>query len=194
MPKVEKKQENEQLIDLLKSVKGRFYVDHMINVVMQKPHLIETMIEILEADKPQLSLNSAWVLSTISDDYPEMLLPYLNRFVKINQETKSDSIRRNLTRIIEKHLLMISKEEALDMIELYDLCLKWMISENYSVSVRCNAITILCRFCEIEPELIPETLQQIELIRDSSSVGIKSRAVKTFQYLQKLNGSNRFTH
>lgn len=175
--------ENEQLTDLLKIVKGRFYVDHMIKILNQKPYLIEKMIDILEVETPQLSLNSAWVLSSFGDDNPEKLLPYFHRIIKVNQETKSDSIRRNLTRIIEKHLLMIPKEEALNMIDLYDLCLQWMISENHSISVRCNAMTILCRFCEIEPELIPETIQQIELVK-SSSVGIKSRAEKMIQNLK----------
>ncbi|MDR0969752.1 MAG: hypothetical protein LBM67_04370 [Lentimicrobiaceae bacterium] len=171
---------------------GKIQVNQFVNVLLQKPEYIDVFITILEKKEKRLSMNTAWILASLNDEDFTLLLPYFHRFIAINKQTKSDSVRRNTTKIIGKAMMHIPKDEILELGDLYDLCVSWMVSENFAIAVRCNAMSIVANFCLLEPELISETIEQIEFTKEYTSTGFKSRSTKLINQLQKFQNKNLF--
>lgn len=172
--------------DQLNKPFGKNQINQFVNVLLQKPEYIDIVVSTLEKENKRLSMNAAWILASLNDEDFMLLLPYFYRFIAISKQTKSDSIRRNTTKIIGKAMMYIPKDEILELGDLYDLCVSWMVSENFAIAVRCNAMSIVANFCLLEPELIPETIEQIEFTKEYTSTGFKSRATKLINQLQKF--------
>lgn len=145
------------------------------------PGQISHLIGYISGDDAKLAGRVSWIVGTIWELEPHLPRLYQADLIDIVLTTRSDSVRRNLLRIIESAPL---PEDSLG--RLFDACLKWMKSENYAIAVRCNAMQVLYRVCCLEPGLAPELDGHIRSIQDYGSSGLKGRAKKLLRQLEKL--------
>lgn len=156
---------------------ARFLAKLMIN----QPDKLAELIGFISDNNPKTAMRASWIVGTVWELEPTLLKAYQSDLIRIVLKTNSDSVRRNILRIIENEPI---PEEFLGV--LFDTCLTWMKSENYAIAVRCNAMQILYRICCVEPGLATELSEQIRLITDFGGPGLKSRSAILLKKLTQL--------
>lgn len=169
------------LQSLLRKPLSRRHIMSVANMVAHYPEMMSQAIILVQSDDEQEAMRASWMLSHLYDKKPQLLAEWQPQLVDIGLKTPSDSVRRNLLRIIEG-LSLDDQQSGF----LFDACLRWMISENYSIAVRANAMQLLYRICCREPELVSEVEQHIRAVLPFGSAGFRSRANIVLNNLTKI--------
>ncbi|WP_317898110.1 hypothetical protein [Aurantibacillus circumpalustris] len=102
----------------------------------------------------RLTQRSAWPLSYIVIDHPELLQPYFDVFLqKLNDESQHPAIARNIFRVLQE-IKIPEKYEGI----LIDKAFKIIMSEMQPAAVRAFAITVAAKISKQYPELKNEFL------------------------------------
>ena len=169
--------EKEQLLELIDSWDN---LNFIVREAVQNPDLFSLLMNITLNAPEQKTWRAAYLVDKIHDDFPELILPYLDRMVAKLPEEKNLSKKRHLLKLIsmnavpEKHFSF-----------LLDFCMETMASDE-PPAVRVHAMQILFNISEKEPELKPEILALIEHEMEyHATAGILSRGKKIAKKLQK---------
>ena len=172
--------EKEKLIEIIDSWEN---LNFMVTEFSSKPELFSLLMEVALYNSEQKTWRAAYVADKIHDDYPELLLPYIDKMVEQLPKEKNLSKKRHFLKLLsmneipEKHFGF-----------LVDFCFETMASEE-PPAVRVHAMQILFNISEKEPDLKPEVLAQIEHeIEFHSTAGIISRGSKLAGKLRKQTG------
>ncbi|GAB1419221.1 hypothetical protein MASR2M12_19860 [Bacteroidales bacterium] len=157
------------------------YILMLKDVVVQRPELIGLAVEFAGEGSTREARTAAWLLSHLSDHEPELLKEDQNRIIEVVLSTPSDSIRRDLLRIIVRLPL---PDAYLGL--LYGSALKWAVNEKHAIAVRANAMQLLYQICEAENGLAAEVEQHLAAILEYGSSGLMVRGKKIISMLQKL--------
>lgn len=171
-----------EFLGLLNRPLSRSHIQMVVRLIGERQELIKLAVETIESGSERETVMASWLLSHLYDSHPGLLFTHQSRMIELALNTGSDSIRRNLLRIIEGIPLPEDQLSA-----LFDRCLAWMISENYAIAVRANAMQVLYRICCIEPGLTDELRAHILALQAFGSAGFKSRAKNVLKKLDALN-------
>ncbi|NOU46482.1 MAG: hypothetical protein HOO86_05395 [Bacteroidales bacterium] len=148
---------------------------------MSEPEKLGELIKYNSCENAKSAMRASYILGNVWELEPQLLTEYQAELIKLLLETPFESVRRSLLRIIESAPI---PEEYLG--QLFDICLAWMKSENHEIAVRANAMQVLYRICCVETDLAAELSEQIQLIVDYGSPGIKSRSKKILKKLEMM--------
>ena len=169
--------EKEKLIELIDSWEN---LNFMIREISSQPELFSTLMEIALYNPEQKSWRAAYLVDKIHDDFPKLVLPYLDKIVEKLKTEKNLSKKRHFLKLLsmneipEKHFSF-----------LLDFCLETMASEE-PPAVRVHAMQILYNISEKERDLKHEILTLIEHEMEyRSTAGIRARGSKLVQKLRK---------
>lgn len=179
--------EKQELANLLNMPLSRKHVLVLVTLVEKKPELLPVVFEILKSENQHDVMVASWLLSHLWDSSPGLLIPWQIQIVQQLLATKSDSVRRNLLKILDG-LPILPDQMGI----LFDACLGWMISENYAIAVRCNAMQILYSVCCVEPALIQEVRQHIEVLLEYGTAGFQSRGKKVLKQFDILTSKQYY--
>ena len=166
--------------DQLKAEISRKNTDYIAQYVGNNPELFNQLIDILFNGSSPLPHRASWVVTTISDRYPELVRPYLKKMVSHIEKFDHSGIRRNLLRYIAEENI----PKALQG-KLYDVCYGWLHSRSEPPAVKVHCMQILFNISEQEPDLRKELKLIIEELTEHESAAIKSRSR---QLMRKLGG------
>ncbi len=175
-------EEESTLFALLQQPLSRNHILMVVKIVESRPQLLGFTLEIVQSSHQHDAMVASWLLSHLYDSSPELLMEWQPQMVQAVLTTTSDSVRRNLLRILEGLPL---KEDQLGI--LFDTALRWMISENHAIAVRANAMQLLYRISCLEPALIPELRNHIEALMDYGTAGFRSRGKIILKKLQLID-------
>lgn len=170
------------LQSLLNQPLSRSHILMVSDLVAQRPQLLNHALALVQSTKKHEAMTASWLLSHLYDRHPMMLYKLEPQLVEMVLSTTSDSVRRNLLRIIAGYPIADAKAGI-----LFDACLQWMVSEKYAIAVRANAMMVLFRICCWVPELIPEVKQNILSVLPYGSAGFRSRANMVLKRLENLS-------
>jgi hypothetical protein len=170
-----------ELLVLLRQPLSKQHILLIASLVEKRPELLEYVFEIINKNHQKDAMRASWLLSHLWDRSPQLLRSFQHELTELLIQTDSDSVRRNILRILDGMPVNESK-----MGTLVDLCMKWMLSENHAIAVRCNAMQILFRICQVEPDLSGEVKACILALNDYGSAGFKSRANRIVRQLNAL--------
>lgn len=169
--------EKEQLLELIDSWDN---INFIIREAGHNPDLFSLLMDVALYAPEQKTWRAAYLVDKIHDDYPELILPYLEKMIKKLPEEKNLSKKRHLLKLLSMNTI---PENHFSF--LLDFCMKTMASEE-PPAVRVHAMQILFNISEKEPDLKPEILALIEHEMEyHSTAGILSRGKKLAQKLQK---------
>jgi len=176
-------QENDfnELLVLLRQPLSKQHILMIASLVEKRPDLLQYVFEVIRSKNQKDAMRASWLLSHLWDRSPQLLRPFQHELTELLFQTDSDSVRRNILRILDGMPVNES-----DMGNLIDVCMQWMLSENHAIAVRCNAMQILFRICQVEPDLSGEVKACILALNDYGSAGFKSRANKIVKQLKAL--------
>jgi len=157
--------------DQLRAEISRKNADNIAHYIGNDPELFKQLIDVLFKGASPLPHRASWVVSTISDRYPELVRPYLKKIVSYIEKFDHPGIRRNLLRYI-------AVEDIPEVLQgkMYDVCYRWLQSRNEPPAVKVHCMQILFNITEKEPDLRQELKLIIEELTDHESAAIKSRS------------------
>ena len=139
----------EQLLMEL-SRKNRDYIAHYIG---NDKELFKKLVEIVLSCKEPLPSRASWVVTAVTDKYPELLKPYIRKVISHLEKFEHSGTRRNMLKCLSRIILPQSVEG-----ELYDMCSRLVFSRIEPPAVKVYSMQILFNIAQKEPDLKNEVL------------------------------------
>jgi len=139
------------------------------------------LMELLLHGEPVMTQRAAWILISCYEIHPPLITPWISELLKKMQEPDvHDALKRNVVGILQCCELPPSQLGA-----IATLCFDYLNSPNTPVAIRANAMTVLQRISEREPDLKRELRTSIELMLPYGTGAICSRARKVMKQLDR---------
>lgn len=168
------------IIEFLNIDSSRLNADLIVEKFEEDHGIFKIILEVMYKDTYPLSMRASRVVWLIAKKYPSFIHPYLPEFIKKLSQFKVDGVRRNILAILADVPL-----PDIDLGVLFDNCYTWLESQKEPVAIRGNAINLLYKISEIEPELKPELIDFFEAQLPTDSKGIDSRIKEVLKKLRK---------
>jgi hypothetical protein len=154
------------------------------NLVIENPHLIPKIIDILFMVDDKMSPRAAWVFEFMCSKHLEAIIPYLDKFTEHLHKVHLDSAIRPVAKIceylakayygkedtkIKQALLPIHKEKIIAA------CFDWMINDT-KIAAKAYSMTTLFLFGNNYDWIHPELFIILERDFHRQSPGFKARA------------------
>lgn len=172
------KMTKEDIVELIDSWEN---LPFLINEIVRNSDYYQNLMEIALNDSTQKSWRAAYLVDKINDDYPELLIPYLQKIIEQVRIEKSAGKKRHFLKLISMNELNKYQQG-----HIFDFCIETFKSDKEPVAVRVHAMQILQNIAITEKELIPEIILIIgDEMENHSSAGITSRGKKLIAKLQR---------
>ncbi len=168
------------IIEFLSIDSSRLNADLLVEKFEEKKEVFSTLLDIMYEDTYPLSMRASRVVWLIAKKYPLFIEPYIPEFINRLTNFKTDGVRRNILSILVDIPL-----PDIDPGELFDICYSWLASEKEPAAIRGNAITILYKISEKEPDLKPELIELFQAQLPCDSRGIEARIKDVLKKLNK---------
>jgi len=170
--------EKENLLELIDSWENLAFA---MREIVNHPESFSALMEIALYNPEQKSWRAAYLVDKIHDDYPELLLPFIEPMIEQLKTENNSSKKRHFLK-----LLSMNKIPSEHYGFLVDYCINALTSAKEPPAVRVHAMQILYNISEKETELKPEILTIIEHEMEyHATAGILSRGSKITRKLRK---------
>ena len=128
----------------------------------------------------RVTQRSAWPLSEIAIEHPELIKPYFSKLIaKLQKEGEHPAIPRNILRIFQDIDIPVKYHGI-----LIDLCFKFIVEHHHPIAVRAFAITVAVNICRHYPDLKNELVIVLnDLKKYPQQPAITSRIKSAFKRL-----------
>ncbi|MGR3809889.1 hypothetical protein [Jiulongibacter sp. NS-SX5] len=148
---------------------------------------LEELMQCVLSPDPKLSEMAAWVITSITDEKPWLVLPYERAmFEKVKDEHNHEAVLRNFLR----HWASTGFSEDIEG-ELYEFGFQ-VLEGNHSIAAKAHAMYVCMHVVKKYPELAQEMLplmEEVVLKYGPTSAGIKNRGTKVINQLRKITAS-----
>lgn len=149
-------------------------MSEMVALIENGDISIETVFHIVTENIDPQSWFACWILNHYADNHPSVAEPYLDEIVLLLPQVSRTGLLRLLLRLVI--LAPNWKIEKLGL--LLDFCLNTLTNMSIPVGVKANAMSIIDRIAETEPDIREEALLIIEEQVPYLSAGGLSKAKK----------------
>ncbi|HRX27944.1 MAG TPA: hypothetical protein P5235_01055 [Saprospiraceae bacterium] len=150
------------------------------NIILRNEKLIHDLMNLFLGSDYRLCQRSAFVVSLIGKEAPELLIPYHQDMVSALASSDNDAILRNTLRIFEN----ISLNEDLEGI-LFENAYNLFDNPNHAIAIRVFAMTVCTNISKRYPELAQEMMVAIKLHNSTEAKpAYRSRARKCIKILE----------
>ena len=165
----------------IKNIKSKIARDEMMVYFLSEGKFDELMGYLFTDDK-RLAEKTSWILQHITDQYPEILLPYCNVIVNGLPNYKTDGEKRFIMRYFNSQPL---PEREKELTLLMNYAFDWLMDPKEAIAQRAFAMTTLFFISERIPEIKNELKIVIEAQTEFGSSGFKNRAKHILKKLEK---------
>lgn len=156
--------------------------DLIHNYLLEHPKQVEELMEVFFEGETMMVQRAAWVVGSLGSEKPELIKPYFPKMITLLKEaTTQDAVKRNVLRVLQ-----FQEIEKSFWGELYDSCIRILMSSLEPVAVKVFAMTTAYNIVKELPELKGELLVAIEDVVAEGTPGEKSRGQKILSALTKL--------
>lgn len=174
----------EHIVSSLKKDHSKETANTILQWMGDEQDRFDALVNIVAGDYPQkVKDRSSWVLSDKVAQYPGLMVGNWDILVgTLLDPATSHPIRRNLVRFMqetsvpEKHHGMVTNR-----------CFEFINDSKEDIAVRAFSITVVYNMVIQYPDLKTELENSIHELIPDASTGLKNRAVKTLEKLDKLN-------
>ncbi len=150
---------------------SRANTNRIAKAIGNNPTEFSKIIDILYHAEPPLPQRAAWLLSIVNKKHPELLKPYLSKFINDIQKFELDAVRRNMTVVLASNEIP-KKLQA----KLIDVCYNLILSPTEKVAMKVHAIQCIANIAKEHRELIPELKSAIENQLPKTTAAFHARA------------------
>ncbi len=146
------------------------------------PERFDELVDLFFDDDVRVVQRSAWIISHCADNYNDIVVPYLARFIEYaTDDPPHVAVKRNVIRVMNKCLIPEDIEGP-----AYDMCWGFANSVKEDIAVRAFALRVLFRIAKKYPELCDEVLSVADGFSQSESKGLLSCGRDISNKLEKL--------
>jgi hypothetical protein len=160
---------------------GRNTAEVAVVAIDNNPENFKYLLDICFSEPYPISMRASRVIQLFCEKKPEFILPYLDQVIEKVSVSKVEGVKRNFLKLITESVDFNLVKNNPKLLQIVFDCI---ISPNEAISVRYYSIFICEKFCDHEPDLIPEFKTILEFILNESSAGLRSTAIKV---LKKYN-------
>lgn len=170
-----------RILMLIKSKKGKSSKDAILDIIRQDQSAIDELMQYFFSDDLRTCQYASWPVGFVSDEFPDILRPYIGRMLEAARNPKHNAILRNTMRTLER----CNIPEELEG-EVYDFCYERAADVNQPIAVRVFGMGVCTNLAEKYPELKEEIIPILMDIHPEASPGTKHRAKACLNRLQQL--------
>jgi len=123
---------------------------------------------------------ASWIVSTVAENNPEMVIPYLPLLIEQIKQPKHDAVKRNVLRLLQFIEIPTDFHE-----DLMTICFDTLSHAKEPIAIRVFAMTVLEKITQNIPELQNELALILEDQLPFGSAGFQSRAKKILKRIKK---------
>lgn len=150
---------------------SRANTNRIAKAIGNDPEEFEKIIDIIYNAEPPLPQRAAWLLSIVNEKHPELLKPYLSKFINDIQKFKLDAVRRNMSVVLASHEIPKKLQG-----KLINVCFDLILSSDEKVVMKVHAMQCIANIAKEHPELIPELKSAIEDQLPKTTAAFHARA------------------
>jgi hypothetical protein len=136
------------------------------------------LMELVFHGAEPLPSRASWVVTAVTEKYPELLKPYLKKIIAHMDKFEHPGTRRNLLRYLASINLPLSLQG-----KLFDMCSGFILSRTEPIAIKAHSMQIMFNIAQKEPDLKNEVRLILEELEHHESAGIKSRSAKLLRSL-----------
>lgn len=155
---------------------SRANTDAIANAIGNNAVEFKKIIDIVYNEKAPLPQRASWLLSTMNDKHPDLLLPYISLFISTIKKIKIDGIKRNMLAVLASN--KISKKLQG---KLVNLCFDLLLSSDETVAVKVYAMQAIANIAKHHPELENELKAAIEDQLPKTTAAFHARAKRVLK-------------
>lgn len=149
----------------------RVNTDLIVKAVGNNKANFKQIIDIVYHQPPPLPQRASWVIPNVNKLHPELLTPYIAKFIDTLQTFNVDAVKRNMMVVLASH----SIPEKLQG-KLVNVCFDLMLSSSEMVVVKVHAMQALANMAQLHPELKTELKTVIQELAPNNTAAFKARA------------------
>jgi hypothetical protein len=160
------------LLERLTAEHSKSLTAAIVNYIGDDKKRFKELMDIFLKSEYRLTQRSAWPLSYVALEQPQLIKPYIGHLIKkLEGKDEHPAMARNILRIFQDMEIPEKYWGA-----LVDLCFKFIMNETQPAAIRAFAITTASRICKRFPELKNELLILLkELNSYPQSAAIRQR-------------------
>jgi hypothetical protein len=159
---------------------GRNTAEVAVVAIDNNPEYFRHLLDICFTEPYPISMRASRVIQMFCEKNPEFILPYLDEVIKNIEKSKVEGVKRSFLKLIAES---VDFNLVKDNSRLLQIAFDWVVSPKEAISVRYYCIFICKKFCDCEPDLIPEFKAMLEISLTESSAGLCSTAKKVLKKL-----------
>ncbi len=130
----------------------------------------------------RITQRAAWPLGFCGQNYPELLLPYTEKFIhKLKEKNIHDAVKRNILRVWQG--IPIPEKYAG---EIFGICYDFLRDTEEPIAIKVFSMTVMLNICKKHPVLKNELKILVEDMIPYGGPAIISRGRKVLKSLQKI--------
>lgn len=143
----------------------------MVRHISDHPEHLQAILKMTFNEEQPENWRAAWMLDKVHEKHPELVRPFFPELIEFSLQTRNDSKRRHLLKLIS--LYPIPEQQ---MANLLNYCVEIFTNAAIPVAVRVHAMQILFNIALQEHDFAGELIDMIEHeIEYHGSAGIRSR-------------------
>jgi hypothetical protein len=154
---------------------GRNTAEVAVVAIDNNPNYFKHLLDLCFTEPYPISMRASRVIQMFCEKNPEFILPYIEEVIEQVAISKVEGVKRSFLKLIAES---IDFNLVKDNSKLLQIAFDWVVSPKEAISVRYYCIFICKKFCDSEPDLIPEFKAMLEFSLTESSAGLRSTAVK----------------
>ncbi len=151
------------------------------DIIIQKPFLLDELLEIIFTEKEPLSRRAAWALRFIHERDVRLLDNYFPIIIIKLPEIESVAIQRNFL-----YLLANSNIPEFYHARLLEFTSIVLLNTSSSVASLIYSIDIFFNISKSEPDLLNELKLMIEMLLPVATAGVRSKSIRTLKKIERL--------
>jgi 8-oxo-dGTP diphosphatase len=162
--------ELQTMINSMMSIKE---VNWVAKSAIENPVIFSKLLEYSYASDKKLDFRASWTLTKVCDEYPELILPYLDELIKALPDISNEGVQRSFYRILSLSNLenLTARHQGL----LADYSFAALNSGFSSIAIKAYTMEILYKLTLIYPELTNELVSSIRILMEDGSAGIVAK-------------------
>ncbi len=154
----------------LKFDPSRANIDFVSSIAGDNKNAFDTIFNLIYTSRHPINQRAAGVLETVSENHPDLILPYLDRMIKTFADFRVDGVKRNFAKIFTRTNFNDNQKG-----HIINLCFDMLQNRKESIAVRAYCMTVLSNISNTIPEIRNELAIIIESEMQFGSGAWKAR-------------------
>ena len=157
-------------------------VNRTILIINDNEKYFDDVFLLSFSDNYKISMKASWVIVHYCKKNNSFIQKHLDFILEKLKTSNNSSVKRNMIKIFAEYS---DFNNIKNLGLLVDICFRFFNNPKDAIAVRAFCLDVLMKISSLEPDIITEIKQSIEFNFDNYSTGLKNKAKKVIQLINK---------